>query len=61
MICSPGLGAINPRLRKVVELKVFHGLTVDEIAAHIDCAPITVKRYWSFAKQWLAEKLAGAR
>jgi RNA polymerase sigma factor (TIGR02999 family) len=55
-----GLEAVNPKLRTVVEFKVFHGLTVEEIAAQMNCAPITVKRYWSFAKQWLADGLAGA-
>jgi RNA polymerase sigma factor (TIGR02999 family) len=54
------LESVNPRLRTVVEMKVFHGLGVEEIAAQMKCAPITVKRYWSFAKQWLADELAGA-
>jgi RNA polymerase sigma factor (TIGR02999 family) len=54
------LGSINPRLRTVAEMKVFHGLTMEQIAARMDCAPITAKRYWSFAKQWLADEMAGA-
>jgi RNA polymerase sigma factor (TIGR02999 family) len=54
------LGTIDPRLRTVVEMKVFEGLTGDEIAHQIGCAPATVARYWSFARRWLQEELAGA-
>jgi RNA polymerase sigma factor (TIGR02999 family) len=54
------LAAIDPRLRTVVEMKVFEGLTGDEIAHQIGCAPATVARYWSFARRWLREELAGA-
>jgi len=55
------LALVSPQLRTVVEMKVFHGLTMEQIAAQIGCAPITAKRYWSFAKQWLADELTGAR
>lgn len=55
------LARVSPHLRTVVEMKVFHGSTMDEIAAQIGCAPVTVKRYWSFAKQWLADELTEAR
>ena len=54
------LGAIDPRIRSVVEMKVFEGLTGEEIARQLDCAPITVARYWSFAKHWLADELGGS-
>ena len=55
------LAAINPKIRLVVEMRVFEGLTGDEIAARLGCAPVTVARYWSFAKRWLAEELGGPR
>jgi RNA polymerase sigma factor (TIGR02999 family) len=51
------LAAINPKLRTVVEFRVFEGLTGDETAERMDCAPVTVARYWSFAWQWLAEEI----
>ncbi len=54
------LARVSPQLRTVVEMKVFHGFTIEQIAAQIGCAPITAKRYWSFAKQWLADELTGA-
>jgi RNA polymerase sigma factor (TIGR02999 family) len=47
------LAAIRPRLRTVVELRVFEGLTGEEIADKLECAPSTVARDWSFAKHWL--------
>jgi DNA-directed RNA polymerase specialized sigma24 family protein len=55
------LEGVNPKLRTVVEMKVFHGLSVEHIATQMDCAPITVKLYWSFAKQWLAVELPGVK
>jgi RNA polymerase sigma factor (sigma-70 family) len=54
------LGEINPELRKVVELKVFEGLSGDEIAARMNCAPRTVGRHWRFARQWLEHEFGKA-
>jgi RNA polymerase sigma factor (TIGR02999 family) len=50
------LGAISPKLRTVVELRVFEGLSGDETAQRMSCAPATVARHWSFARDWLAEE-----
>ena len=55
------LAGIKPQLRIVVEMKVFEELTVDEIAQQLGCAPVTVARYWSFAKRWLQEELTAGR
>ncbi|MBI4907561.1 MAG: sigma-70 family RNA polymerase sigma factor [Acidobacteria bacterium] len=52
------LEAIRPRLRTVVELRVFESLTAEEIAARLECAPSTVARDWSFAKHWLQRQFA---
>jgi DNA-directed RNA polymerase specialized sigma24 family protein len=54
------LGEINPDLRTVVELKVFEGLSGDEIAARMNCAPRTVGRLWQFARQWLEREFGKA-
>lgn len=51
------LEALNPRLRAVVEMKVFEGLTGDEIAERLGCGPATVARDWSFARKWLQEEM----
>ena len=53
------LAAINPALRRVVELRVFEGLTREEIAREMDCGTATVARHWSFARHWLEEAFAG--
>ena len=53
------LAAINPALRRVVELKVFEGLTREEIAREMGCGTATVARHWNFARTWLEEALAG--
>lgn len=50
------LGAIKPAVRTVVELKVFEGLTAEEIAPRIGCAVVTVNRYWQFARHWLQKE-----
>jgi RNA polymerase sigma factor (TIGR02999 family) len=52
------LAAINPTLRSVVELRVFEGHSVSEIATQLGCSNRTINRYWSFAQRWLYEALA---
>jgi|SRR5579884_2926080 len=52
------LAAIDPKFRTVVEMKVFEGLSVDEIAAQLGCCPRTIANYWNFAKHWLQNELA---
>jgi RNA polymerase sigma factor (TIGR02999 family) len=47
------LSATYPRQGQLVELRFFGGLTVQEIAAVLGVAPITVKRDWALAKAWL--------
>ena len=55
------LAAINPALRRVVELRVFEGLTREEIAREMGCGTATVARHWNFARNWLEEAFAGSR
>src|SRR5262245_29073308 len=49
------LAVINPALRRVVELRVFEGLTREEIAQEMGCGTATVARQWSFARNWLEQ------
>ncbi len=51
------LEAIKPVLRQVVEMKVFDGLTAEEIAVRLGCATVTVNRHWQFSRHWLREEL----
>jgi RNA polymerase sigma factor (TIGR02999 family) len=52
------LDALRPRLRAIVELKVFEGMTLDEVADRLDCSSATVTREWNFARHWLQKELA---
>jgi DNA-directed RNA polymerase specialized sigma24 family protein len=47
------LEGIGPRLRAVVELKGFDGMTLDEIANSLKCSTATVTRDWHCARHWL--------
>jgi RNA polymerase sigma factor (TIGR02999 family) len=51
------LAALQPRLAKVVELRFFGGLEVEETATLLDCSPRTVKRDWALARAWLIREL----
>lgn len=42
---------------RVVECRVFVGMTIDETAEALGVGPATVKRYWVFARAWLARDL----
>jgi RNA polymerase sigma factor (TIGR02999 family) len=48
-----------PRKARVVELRYFGGLSVDETAAVLDVSAITVMREWRSAKAWLYRELTG--
>ena len=47
------LAAADPRKAKVVTLRYFAGLSVEETAAALDLSPATVKNEWAFARAWL--------
>jgi RNA polymerase sigma factor (TIGR02999 family) len=47
------LASRDQRKGKVVELRFFGGLTVEETAEALDVSPVTIMREWSLAKAWL--------
>jgi RNA polymerase sigma factor (TIGR02999 family) len=51
------LAAVDPRQAKVVELRFFGGLAVDETAEVLEISPRTVKREWAVAKLWLLREM----
>ncbi|MGC2257402.1 MAG: ECF-type sigma factor, partial [Candidatus Sulfotelmatobacter sp.] len=53
------LGATDARKSKVVELRFFGGMTVDETAEVLQISPETVMRDWSLARAWLLRELDG--
>lgn len=54
------LEALDPDQGRIVELRFFGGLTVEETAAVLGVSPSTVKREWALAKGWLYRELARA-
>jgi RNA polymerase sigma factor (TIGR02999 family) len=52
------LSSIDPRQGRVVELRFFAGLTVEETADVIGISPRTVKREWQMSRAWLRREMA---
>jgi RNA polymerase sigma factor (TIGR02999 family) len=53
------LARVDPRKVRVVEMRFFGGLSVEETATVLKVSPVTVRRDWSTAKLWLYRELAG--
>jgi RNA polymerase sigma factor (TIGR02999 family) len=53
------LSALNERQAKIVEMRYFGGLGVEETAEALGISPATVKRDWTLARAWLKRELAG--
>jgi RNA polymerase sigma factor (TIGR02999 family) len=52
------LAAVDPRKARVVELRFFGGLSVEESAEALNVSEVTVRRDWQFAKTWLLRELS---
>ena len=55
------LAQIDEQQSKVVEMRFFSGLNVEETAAALGVSPATVKRDWNVAKAWLYREMTGER
>jgi RNA polymerase sigma-70 factor, ECF subfamily len=55
------LATIDPRQSRLVELRFFAGLSVEEAAEVMGISPVTVKREWRSAKAWLYRELAATK
>jgi RNA polymerase sigma factor (TIGR02999 family) len=51
------LQEIDPDLARIVEFRVFAGLTIEEAAHVLDVSPSTAKREWRTAKAWLTREI----
>ena len=51
------LAALDPQQTRIVELRFFGGLTIDEVSAVLGISPATTKREWDSAKLWLRRHL----
>jgi RNA polymerase sigma factor (TIGR02999 family) len=54
------LEAVHAGAARVVECRVFAGMTVEEAAAALEVSPATVKRHWDLARVWLGIHLKAA-
>jgi RNA polymerase sigma factor (TIGR02999 family) len=52
------LATTNPQHSRIVELRFFGGLTIEEAAKVVSLSNATTERYWSFARAWLRRELA---
>jgi RNA polymerase sigma factor (TIGR02999 family) len=54
------LAATDERASRVVELRFFGGLSIEETAEALKVSPETVKRDWTWAKAWMLREMSGA-
>jgi RNA polymerase sigma factor (TIGR02999 family) len=54
------LAKLDPRQARIVELRFFGGLSVEEVAEVVGISSKTVKRDWSLAKAWLYQELVAS-
>ena len=52
------LEKFDPKQAKIVELRYFGGLTIEETAEVLKISPATVKREWTLARAWLYERVS---
>jgi DNA-directed RNA polymerase specialized sigma24 family protein len=55
------LAAFDERKSKVLEMRLFGGLSIEETAAALEIGPNTVLRDWNFARAWLRRELSAAQ
>jgi RNA polymerase sigma factor (TIGR02999 family) len=51
------LAALDPQQTRIVELRFFGGLTIEEVSTVLGISPATTKREWDSAKLWLRRQL----
>lgn len=51
------LAALDPQQSRIVELRYFGGLTIEETAEVMSLSPRTIRREWTMAKYWLKQQL----
>jgi RNA polymerase sigma factor (TIGR02999 family) len=56
-----GLARLDPQQSRIVELRFFGGLSIEETAHVLGISPATVKRHWSTARLWLHSQIDRAK
>ena len=54
------LAEIDPQQSRIIELRYFGGLTIEETAEVLKTSPATVKREWAMARAWLYKAVTGS-
>jgi len=54
-----GLAQLDPQQSRIVELRFFGGLSIEETAQALKISPATVKREWAMARLWLHHQMSG--
>jgi RNA polymerase sigma factor (TIGR02999 family) len=52
------LAKLDPQQSRIVELRFFGGLTIEETAEALGISPATVKRSWASARVWLRHEMS---
>jgi len=52
------LADVDAQAADLVKLRVFGGMTIEEVAAYLGISPRTAKRSWAYARAWLGRELA---
>jgi RNA polymerase sigma factor (TIGR02999 family) len=56
-----GLALLDPKQSRIVELRFFGGLSIEETAEQMGISPATVKRHWETARVWLHREMSQAK
>jgi RNA polymerase sigma factor (TIGR02999 family) len=54
------LAKLNPQQSRIVELRFFGGLSIEETSRALNFSPTTAKKYWAMARLWLHHEMAKA-
>lgn len=52
------LAAVDPAKAELVKLRYFVGLTIEQAAETLGISPATAKRYWTYSRAWLFQRIA---
>jgi len=53
------LGQLDPVKARLVTLRYFAGMTIEQAAAALNISRVTAHRYWTFARAWLHQQMTG--
>jgi RNA polymerase sigma factor (TIGR02999 family) len=54
------LGSLDPVKARLVTLRYFGGMTIEQAAEVLNISRVTAHRYWTFARAWLHQRITGA-